>query len=103
MSLKITTFQKSVLGSIKATINTFYETVDYFRKKGYVFNCSNGILGPNHSYIKWTIHGPFGTEHVKARSRHRYPVICGMLNPSSLTLSLEGRIFLSAPHTQDIF
>ena len=43
----------------------FYETINVFRKIDYVSSYFNEILGPNHSYMKWTINGPFGTEHVK--------------------------------------
>ena len=39
--------------------------INVFRKIDYVFRYFNEILGPNHSYMKWTINGPFGTEHVK--------------------------------------
>ena len=43
----------------------FYEMINVFRKIDYVSSYFNEILGPNHSYMKWAINGPFGTEHVK--------------------------------------
>ena len=47
----------------------FFEAINVFRKKDYVSSYFNEILGPNHSYMKWTINGPFGTEHVKIPSK----------------------------------
>ena len=54
--------------------------MNYFRIRDHIFSYFNKILGPNHSYMKWTMTCLFGTRHVKSSSDgySNVPVVINM-------------------------